>query len=229
MSQQDRSPVRVLVDGQHGGGLNFDAWRPIAQRIGFALADEPVTAETLATSRALVVCVPNKEIAFDVRRAVVDYVRAGGSMLVVMDEERRQSVSVTGVNDLIRPFGMIYAGDTPYLHNCGAVASAGTINRARREVPYSGGRAVDGGTPFAWRLDLAGRPAEPYGAFTEVTGGGRIVVLAEAMAALLMGTREGTRLSGINNDPAMTTYWGKDSATFMGEIMAWLLRREEGA
>ena len=76
-------------------------------------------------------------------------------------------------------------------------------------------------------MDLAGQPAEPYGAFAETDGGGRIVVLAEAMAAILMGTAEGFRLSGINNDPAMTTCWGGDSVVFMSEILAWLLLRAE--
>ena len=136
----------MLVDGQHGGGVNAAPCGPVATRATFAFADATsMTHESLATADALIVCTPRESIAFDVRRAIVDYVRKGGAMLLVMDEKRRQSVTTTGVNDLIRPFGMIYTSDTPYLHNCGAIAPAGVINRARREVPYSGGLAVGPG------------------------------------------------------------------------------------
>ena len=104
----------------------------------------------------------------------------------------------------------------------GAIAKAGTINKGERELPYGGGRAVVGGTAFAWRLDKDGNPAEPFAAYTQV-GRARIVVLAEGMATLHMGTKEGERLSGVPNDPAHTTYWGKDSAVFMTEVLSWLI------
>ena len=34
------------------------------------------------------------------------YVKQGGALLLVLDEESRQSLATTGVNDLIAPFGM---------------------------------------------------------------------------------------------------------------------------
>lgn len=225
MTQTDFQHLRVLVDRQHGGGLDFDAWQPIASRVGFTLADKPVTPASLSSADAVLMCMPTHSIAVEVRLAIAEYVRHGGSLLVVLDEECRQSLATTGANDLIRPFGLMYTADTPYLHNCGAIAPAGVIHHALREVPYSGGRAVEGGTAFGWRLDLAGRMAEPYAAYTETRRGGRIVVLAEAMAALLMGAPEGERLSGITRDPSRTIYWGRDSSAFMTDILAWLLRR----
>jgi hypothetical protein len=31
------------------------------------------------------------------------------------------------------------------------------------------------------------------------------------------------RLTGVPNDPSQTTYWGKDSAIFMEELLTWLI------
>ena len=128
------------------------------------------------------------------------------------------------MNDLIAPFGLALTADTDYLHNCGALAKAGIINKADREVPFSGGRAVNGGTPFAWQLDRDGKPAQPFAAYATVASA-RIVVMSDAMASAFMGTREGVRLTGVPRDPANTVFWGKDSAIFMEEVLAWLVAR----
>jgi hypothetical protein len=43
-------------------------------------------------------------------------------------------------------------------------AKVGEINKADREVPFTGGRAVDGGPAFAFQLDKEGKPSQPFGA-----------------------------------------------------------------
>ena len=142
--------------------------------------------------------------------------------MLVLDEERRQSLQKTGVNNLISPFDMRLTLDTEYLHNNGAVAKAGEINKADRQVPFSGGRAVEGGTAFAYQLDKEGKPWHPFGAYKRLDTGGRIVVLGEGMASLFLGDPNGVRLSGdVKN---LTPYWGKDSAVFMEEVLLWLSR-----
>jgi hypothetical protein len=218
---------RVVYDQFHGESLLATQLISIGERLGFDVVplDIQTSSDVLRNARLLVVRAPTQAFDAEEKRAIVDHVRAGGTLLLVLDEECRQSLTGTGVNDLITPFGLTLTADTEYLHNCGAIAKAGVINAADRELPYSGGRAVEGGTPFAWRLDAHGRPAEPFAAHTEVAGGGRVVVLAEAMASLFMGTPEGVRLAGVPRDPSRTTYWGKNSAAFMAEIYAWLLRR----
>ena len=92
-------------------------------------------------------------------------------------------------------------------------------------MPYSGGRAVEGGTPFAFQLDKDGKPAQPFAASKRLERGGRIVVMGEGMASLLLGVPEGRRLTGPPRDAQNTVYWGKDSAIFMEEVLAWLARR----
>jgi hypothetical protein len=41
--------------------------------------------------------------------------------------------------------------------------------------------------PFAYQFDKEGKPSHPYGAYTKVEGGGRIIVLSEGMASLFLG------------------------------------------
>ena len=126
------------------------------------------------------------------------------------------------MNTIISPFGMRLTPDTEYLHNSGAIAKAGEINAADREIPFSGGRAVEGGTPFAFQLDKDAKPSHPFGAYTRIENGGRIVVLGEGMVSLFLGDANAVRLSGSLNN--LTPYWGKDSASFMEEVLSWLSR-----
>ena len=98
------------------------------------------------------------------------------------------------------------------------------VNAADRELPYSGGRAVEGGTPFAGQLDKDGKPAQVFGALD----GRRLArgvwsCSARAWRRSSLDTADGVRLSGVPNDPSQTTYWGKDSAIFMEELLTWLI------
>ena len=151
----------------------------------------------------------------------IDFIQGGGSLLLVLDEEKRQSLTTTGVNDFLAPFGIRLTPDTPYIPNVGAIAKAGEVNRSDRELPYDGGRSVEGGTPFAFQLDRDGKPAQPYAAWKKVKGGGRMIVLAEGMASLFLGSASGQRLAAVNNSDT-DRYWGKDSGIFMEEILSWL-------
>ena len=219
------APVsRLYYDQAHGELAPGEAVKATAEALHLevVVSADPITADQLKGIRLLYLRAPSREIGAGERAAIVDFVRHGGSLLLVLDQEQRQSLAKTKVNEIIDPFGLQLTADTEYLHNCGALAKAGAINRADRELPYSGGRAVVGGTAFAWRLDQDGKPAEPFAAYAQV-GRARIVVLAEGMATLHLGTKEGERLSGVLNDPAHTTYWGKDSATFMAEVLGWLV------
>lgn len=148
----------VYFDRAHGE-FGPPAMDTVAARAGLAVtyATQPLTAEALRGHRVLYLRAPPRAFAAPEKAAVVDFVRRGGSLLLVLDQEERQSLAVTGVNDLIAPFGMRLTADTPRVPNGGAVAAAGEINAADRELPFDGGRAVEGGAPFAWQLDSAGR------------------------------------------------------------------------
>jgi hypothetical protein len=224
---QEPSSARVVVfDQAHGQLPPPPKMADVARTLGLEIrtSAEPITTSTLAGARILYLRAPSKEFTVAEAEAIVAFVKGGGALLLVLDEERRQSLAMTGVNNLIGPFGMRLTPDTDYLHNTGAVAKAGEVNKADRAVPFSGGRAVEGGTPFAFQLDRDGNLGQPFGAYNRVENGGRIVVLGEGMASLFLGVPAGVRLSGVPNDPSGTTYWGKDSAIFMEEVLGWLAR-----
>jgi hypothetical protein len=199
----------------------------VAQRLGCTvdLVRDAATAESLRGSRLVYFRAPSGTFTESEKAAIVAFVKSGGSLLLVLDEEKRQSLEKTGVNDMLAPFGMKLSGDTPRIVNTGAIAKAGEINRADREVPYDGGREISGGTPFAFQLDRNGKPAQPYGAYKKVDNGGRVVVLAEGMASLFLGSPDGERLREDTASPGNTKWWGKDSRVFMEEVLGWLVAR----
>jgi hypothetical protein len=214
----------VYFDMAHGEAPPPPQMMELGKRVGYDLKPNsgPITAEMLAGSQLIYLRAPNKTLQSSERQAIISFVKAGGSLLVVLDEEKRQRLTVVGVNDVIEPFGLKLSGDTPHIVNTGAIAKAGEINKADREIPYDGGREVFGGTPFAYQLDRKGNPAQPYAAYTKLDSGGRIVVMGEGMASLFLGVPDGVRLTV---QPADPKWWGKDSLIFMEEVLSWLLAR----
>lgn len=196
----------------------------IATRLGAKVinADGPITADQLAGVRLLAIMAPRDPFSEAEGTAIRNFVTQGGSLLVVVDEDRRQPRAREIANPLLTPFGLEFTADVPYIHNVGAVAAPGAINPQTREIPYSGGRAVTGGTPFSLIQDTE-RLA--HAAYVELPSGGRVVAMGDAMVALGLGKPEGARRSGVPNDPSKTTYWGKDSALFMEEVLTWLLAK----
>jgi hypothetical protein len=226
LGEQKATPVRLIYDRAHGEEPLSGPMDAIAKKLGLEIQTfaRPINAEALSGVRILYLRAPSREFANAETEAIVAFVKGGGSLLLVLDEERRQSLEKTGVNNLIAPFGMRLTPDTEYLHNCGGIAKAGEINKADRELPFSGGRAVEGGTAFAFQLDKDGKPAQPFGAYKRLDNGARIVVLGEGMASMFLGVRGGVRLTGVPHDPTRTIYWGQDSAIFMEELLMWLSR-----
>jgi hypothetical protein len=196
----------------------------LEKRLGYKLEPGrgPITAEALAGSRLIYLRAPSKAFKDPEKQAIISFVEAGGSLLLVLDEEARQKLAVVGVNDVIGPFGLTLSGDTPHVVNTGAIAKTGEINKADREIPYDGGRQVFGGTPFAYQLDREGSPAQPSAAYAKRDNGARIVVMGEGMASLFLGVPEGVRLAVQPENPR---WWGKDSQIFMEEVLSWLLAR----
>jgi hypothetical protein len=221
---QGETRARLVFDQAHGEQPPPSQLDPIARKLGLEIQTSaiPITDAALKGARILYLRAPSNEFTAAETAAVVAFVKGGGSLLLVLDEERRQSLEKTGVNNLISPFGMRLTPDTEYLHNNGAVAKAGEINKADREVPFSGGRTVEGGTAFAYQLDKESNPWHPFGAYKRLETGGRIVVLGEGMASLFLGDPNAVRLSGDLKN--LTPYWGKDSAIFMEEVLTWLSR-----
>ena len=180
----------------------------------------PITADALEGVRLVYLRAPNKAFQNSEKQAIRSFLKKGGSLLLVLDEEKRQNLAVVGVNDVIEPFGLKLSGDTPEILNTGAIAKAGEIDKADREIPNDGGREVFGGTPFAYQLNKEGAPAQPFAAYVKLDNGARIVVMGEGMASLFLGVPDAVRLT---IDPKNPKWWGKDSQIFMEEVLSWLL------
>jgi uncharacterized damage-inducible protein DinB len=228
-SSEPRSAAagKLYFDRAHGEMPAPAQMADLARNLNLEIVsvEEPISAESLKGSRLLYLRAPSKAFSETEKQGIVAFVKGGGSLLMVLDEEHRQKLAITGVNDFLAPFGLRFTLDTPYVPNPGALALAGEINRANREVPYDGGRSIKGGTPFAFQLDQDGKPAQPYASSQKVEGGGRIVVMGEGMASLFLGSARGQRLTKVTSDDQMHLFWGKDSAIFMEEVIGWLVKR----
>lgn len=204
--------------------LDMAEWLGVEMRI----STRKLSPETLAGVRTLVVMGPTEPLAPSEVEAIVAFVSRGGGLMVGLDEERRQSLARSRANDVLAPFKLAFTADTAYIHNRGAAAPPGRIHPALREVPYSGGRAVEGGTPFSFILEADGTPTKlAHAAWMETApgpDGGRVIAMGDLMAPLLLGSPSGSRLHGALR-PNDFSYWGKDSRDMMVEVLSWLTYR----
>jgi hypothetical protein len=121
--------------------------------------------------------------------AITKYITGGGSLFLVMDQNMWSTLDQTNVNDLIRPFGIQFGGESPD-SQAGGHSNAGPITDTRLKISYHGARTVTGGTAFCFndRSD-----ANPFGTFKEVENGGKIIVMGDGMVSLYMTSWEGVQ------------------------------------
>ena len=138
--------------------------------------------------------------------AISKYIAGGGSLFLVMDQDMWSTLEQTNVNELIRPFGMQFGGESPD-SQAGGHTKAGLITDKRLKISYHGARTVTGGTPFGFndRSD-----AYPFGAFKDVENGGKIIVMGDGMVSLYMTSWEGVQ--------------DYQCQEFMQDVFRWLLK-----
>jgi hypothetical protein len=212
----------LLFDTSHGqNGRNAEVFGTLLPADGNAtikVNTGELNDQSLQGQTALILFSLTRPVSEVEKKAVIDYLKSGGSLLLIFDEERRTPLQTVGVNDIIAPFGITLTGDAPVRHNCGAIALKGDVCKERRELPYSGGRSVQGGIVISKVHDEGDFV---HSAYKRLPQGGKIVVMSDGMAGLLMGGPEGERFSGTG--PSDSKYWGKDSRIFMQEVFAFLL------
>jgi hypothetical protein len=138
--------------------------------------------------------------------AISKHIASGGSLFLVMDQDMWSTLEQVNVNDLIRPFGVQFGGESPD-PLAGGHTKAGLITDKSLNISYHGARTVSGGTPFCFndRSD-----AYPFGTFTEVKDGGKIIVMGDGMVSLYMTSWEGVQ--------------DYQCQEFMQDVFRWLLR-----
>lgn len=149
----------------------------------YFLHDE-ITSEELNQSNLLFIHVPSSRYSEREVEAVTEFLEDGGSLFLAMEVDYWSSLEQTNVNDIISPFGIQFGPDSPDTQ-VGAITKAGVITGDPVKIPYHGGRIVNGGTPFAFTV---GPDEIPFAMYRELDGGGKMVVMGDAMASLYMNS-----------------------------------------
>lgn len=221
LSVKGQEKKTIVFDDFHGqnpkNGKVFNSLLPDSLSV-IEIDSLEINDRVLEGKFGLIIFSPTKAFQDSEKQAIIAFIKSGGSLLLIFDEERRTPLN--GINDIISPFGIELTDDTPYLHNCGAIAEKNEVCAERRELPYSGGRSIKGGNIIS-KVYMEGDYV--HCAYVSTNRNGKIIVMSDGMAGLLyfMGT-DGIRLTGTK--PSDTKYWGKDSKIFMEEILIFLTK-----
>jgi hypothetical protein len=219
-----RSKTKIVVfDTYHGqnpkNAETFNSLLPENSGSAVELNQAEISSATFQNVDAAIISFPTKPFSVAEKQAIEKFLNSGGSLLLIFDEERRTKLQEVGVNDFVLPFGIEFTGDAPVRHNCRAIAKKGKVCKAKRELPYSGGRSIKGGKVISRVYDEGNYI---HCAWQKLPSGGKIILMSDGMAALLLGRPDGGRFSGTG--PSDSKYWGKDSRVFMQEILSFLIK-----
>jgi hypothetical protein len=174
--------------------------------IGY-LQDE-MKPDRLAKCDLLFIHIPSSKFRKGEIGTISQYLQNGGSLFLVMDEDYWSTLEQTDVNDLIKPFGIQYGTQSPDTIN-GGYTKEGLITNKPLKITYSGGRIIKGGTPFCFNNQTT---EFPFGVFTTLKNGGRMIVMGDGMVSLYM-----TGWKGVND---------YQCGEFMHDAFKWLLDKK---
>jgi hypothetical protein len=165
-----------------------------------------ITAKGLEGCDLLFIHIPSAKYTPGEASAISKYLASGGSLFLVMDQDMWSTLEQVNANDLIRPFGIQFGGESPD-SLAGGHTKAGLITDKGLKISYHGARTVTGGTPFCFndRSD-----AYPFGTFKQVENGGKIIVMGDGMVSLYMTSWEGVQ--------------DYQCQEFMQDVFRWLLK-----
>lgn len=164
-----------------------------------------ITTEALSKSDLLFIHVPSAKYSTDECKVIRQYIDKGGSLFIVMEEDYWSTMAQVNVNDIVSAFGITFSSNNPD-KSSGGHSVPGEVTKKKYAIPFHGARKVEGGTPFACSNESV---ENPFGVFTEVKGGGKVIAMGEGMASLYM-----TSWQGVND---------YECAGFMDDVIAWLL------
>jgi hypothetical protein len=165
-----------------------------------------LTEDALAKCDLLFIHTPSTKYSRDECNTIGQFLRNGGSLFIVMEEDYWGTLEQINLNDIVTPFGITFKSDNPN-KTSGGHSNPGVITKTKYSIPYHGARLVEGDTPFAYSN---GSDENPFGVYKETAGGGRIVAMGEGMVSLYM-----TSWQGVND---------YQCAAFMGDVIGWLLK-----
>jgi hypothetical protein len=172
---------------------------------GIGYLTEEINHENLKKCDLLFIHIPSARYKPAEIKAIVDYLKNGGSLFLAMDVDYWSTIRQTSVNEIIEPFGIKFGQQSPDTVS-GGHTKAGIITDKPLKITFSDGRIITGGTPFCFSDQSE---EYPFGVYRELEGGGKIIVMGDGMVSLYM-----TGWKGVND------YQCSD---FMNDVFKWLL------
>ena len=170
----------------------------------FYLKDE-IKPEDLSDCDLLFIHIPSRQYTTKEVSAITDYLRNGGSLFLVMDEDFWSTLKDANVNDILKPFDIQFGEQSPDT-TLGGITKAGIITEKPLKITYYGGRIINGGTPFCFNIN----GEYPFGVYESLKDGGKMIVMGDGMTSLYM-----TSWKGVNDFQC---------AEFMHDAFKWLLK-----
>ena len=160
----------------------------------------------LLNCNLLFIHIPSAKYSKGEIKAIQNYIEMGGSLFLVMDADYWSTLEQTNVNEIIEPFGIQFGSDSQDTI-VGGCSKGGIICSKTLKIPYHGARIVNGGNAFCFNKESAD---EPFGVYKKLKGGGKLIVMGEAMVSLYMTSWQG-----------VTDY---QCSEFMEDVFRWLLK-----
>lgn len=173
----------------------------------FYLKDE-IKPEDVADCDLLFIHIPSSKYTPNEIKAITGYLKNGGSLFLVMDEDYWSTLKDANVNDIIKPFDIQFGNQSPDTL-LGGVTKAGLITEKALKITYLGGRIINGGTPFCFS---SAKEKYPFGVYQNLENGGRLIVMGDGMTSLYM-----TSWQDINDFQC---------SEFMHDTFKWLLLKQ---
>ncbi|HSR16976.1 MAG TPA: hypothetical protein VLM39_02695, partial [Ignavibacteriaceae bacterium] len=110
---------------------------------------EEIKPESLSDCDLLFIHIPSSKYIANEVKAIVEYIKNGGSLFLVMDEDYWSTLENANINDFIKPFDIQFGNQSPDT-TLGGITKAGLITEKALKITYYGGRIVNGGNPFCF-------------------------------------------------------------------------------
>lgn len=166
-----------------------------------------INKEALSKCNVLFIHSPGSKYSADEVAAIKQFLQQGGSLFIAMEEDYWSTIEQVNVNDIVTPFGITFKSNSTD-KTSGGHSVESKVTKTKYSVPAAGMRFVEGGTPFAY--SDASPDKNPFGVYSEIKGGGRIVAMGEGMVSLYM-----TSWQGVSN---------YQCSPFMQDVIGWLMK-----
>ncbi len=167
------------------------------------LKDE-IKPKDLSDCDLLFIHIPSKQFTPKEVKVITEYLKNGGSLFLVMDEDYWSTLNDANINDIIKPFDIQFGEQSPDT-TLGGFTKAGLITEKPLKITYYGGRIINGGTPFCFNKN----GEYPFGVYKSLKNGDKIIVMGDGMTSLYM-----TSWKGVSDFQC---------AEFMHDAFKWLL------